>query len=299
MTKIDRRESHMQTISSKVATKSGVLPARTHIVSPLDKDKLPYTNPKERYHISPSQRYPLDIEPFLQENSGDPALKVSFKIPISRFQTIHPHSLQNFYSRLQDHMLARILRLEYDGDEHEFTDDQRRTIIFRNNRLYRHRAFRVNFTTYDIRRSQDSFNPRTQHCDIMVRARDDPSSPGYHPFWYGRIVGVFHANVMRNEPDNERDPDWKAMQFLWIRWLGRSDTHTRHGINPRRLDRIGFVTESDDTEPFGFLDPAHVVRACHLIPAFAHGRTTELLGPSIARTNPDEMDDWLYYYVGR
>jgi len=38
---------------------------------------------------------------------------------------------------------------------------------------------------------------------------------------------------------------------------------------------------NNDTEPFGFVDPACATRAVHLIPAFEHGRTAELLGPSI------------------
>jgi len=63
--------------------------------------------------------------------------------------------------------------------------------------------------------------------------------------------------------------------------------------------KIGFVPE-EDPSAFGFLDPALVIRACHLMPAFADGRTSELLrsGPSRARA-PDEIDDWTNFYVGR
>jgi len=47
-------------------------------------------------------------------------------------------------------------------------------------------------------------------------------------------------------------------------------------------------------------DPACVIRAVHLIPAFEHGRTTELLGPSIARGDNQALtEDWRYYYVNR
>ena len=61
-----------------------------------------------------------------------------------------------------------------------------------------------------------------------------------------------------------------------------------------QLDQIGYVLE-EDPEVFGFLDPSKVLRACHLNPAFAEGKTTFLLGPSIAQHGKD--GDWVNYYV--
>lgn len=57
---------------------------------------------------------------------------------------------------------------------------------------------------------------------------------------------------------------------------------------------------------FGFLEPGIIIRAVHLIPAFAHGRTAELLrGVSMARqctiedadTSEPGTTNWLYYCV--
>jgi hypothetical protein len=51
------------------------------------------------------------------------------------------------------------------------------------------------------------------------------------------------------------------------------------------------------------LDPAYVIRSCHLIPAFAAGRTTTLLpyATSVAQCcsvgTPIEADDWTNFYV--
>ena len=59
--------------------------------------------------------------------------------------------------------------------------------------------------------------------------------------------------------------------------------------------------EWNDPFAFTFLDPAHVVLGCHLIPAFAEGRTSTLLreGKSAARVLvAEETDDWLNFYVG-
>jgi hypothetical protein len=85
------------------------------------------------------------------------------------------------------------------------------------------------------------------------------------------------------------------MEFLHVRWFGR-DPDWLSGPGALRLDRIGYVPDSDD-EAFGFLDPTHVLRACHLIPAFALGKTTALLGPSKHRDSNE--GDWVNYYVMR
>jgi hypothetical protein len=132
----------------------------------------------------------------------------------------------------------------------------------------------------------------------MVHACDDPSNRGYHPFWYARVIGIFHANVQyRKQTDN-----WQTVHFLWVCWFGRSEAaniRISQPINKHQLDWVGFVTESDDTEAFGFLDPSTVIRSCHLIPAFNDGQTDELMGPSVTRIDPENDCDWLYYYVNR
>jgi hypothetical protein len=64
-----------------------------------------------------------------------------------------------------------------------------------------------------------------------------------------------------------------------------------------RLPKIGFIPDTDDSA-FGFLDPSLVVRGCHLIPAFADGRTSTLLASThTAARSPNEIDDWVAFYV--
>lgn len=142
-----------------------------------------------------------------------------------------------------------------------------------------------------MRRSQDSLNPRT-HADIMVLSHEDePNESKRHPYWYARIIGIFHFQVRHVGPFS-KSADAQRMDVLWVRWFGR-DMSYRTGWKARRLHRVGFVRD----EPFGFLDPNEVIRGAHLIPAFAHGRTEEILGPSIARQPSESHEDWLYYYV--
>jgi hypothetical protein len=159
-----------------------------------------------------------------------------------------------------------------------------------NDRIYRHKVLRINYTTYNVRRSQDSLNPRT-HGDIMVLSQDDSDS---HPYWYARIVGIFHAMVVKTGPKSKsREP--KKMEFLFVRWFGLDDEEIG-GWKAKNLHQIGFVKDDSDAA-FGFVDPADVVRAVHLIPRFAQGRTKDMLGPSIARSLLDKDEDWVRYYV--
>jgi hypothetical protein len=131
-------------------------------------------------------------------------------------------------------------------------------------------------------------NPRT-HADIMTLARDETTG---HPFAYARILGICHAEVIHNVPGASKVP--VNIQFLWVRWF-RYDTCWKSGFKHKRLHRLEFLPASDPGT-FGFLDPDEVIRGSHIIPAFAHKRTSELLGESIAR-NADESSDWRYYYV--
>lgn len=136
-------------------------------------------------------------------------------------------------------------------------------------------------------------NPRT-HCDVMVLSRD--TTPNAHPFWYARVLGVFHAKVLHTGP-KARNRSVQRMEFLWVRWFGDEPKY-ESGSSHARLPKIGFVPESDPSA-FGFLDPSLVLRGCHLVPAFAEGRTSALLNtvnPTAARPI-GETDDWVNFYV--
>ena len=111
-----------------------------------------------------------------------------------------------------------------------------------------------------------------------------------HPYWYARVIGIFHANVLYlgNETGCAIP---HRMDFLWVRWLGRNPDHDA-GWQKRRLFQVGYIPRA-----FGFVDPKVIIRGVHLIPAFAAGRTSDLMGPSIARPVSDRDEDWRCYYV--
>ena len=135
-------------------------------------------------------------------------------------------------------------------------------------------------------------NPRT-HCDVMVLSQEDNTNG--HPYWYACVLGVFHAQVLHIGL-RATNRSLQRMEFLWVRWFGAEpDYHS--GLKVARLPKIGFVPDSDP-EAFSFLDPSLVIRGCHLLPAFANGRTSELLKATRTAGRPlDEIDDWTNYYV--
>uniref|UniRef100_A0A8H7XVD3 Uncharacterized protein n=1 Tax=Psilocybe cubensis TaxID=181762 RepID=A0A8H7XVD3_PSICU len=233
-----------------------------HIVATFESESLPPLSPSEHHQMSTSKRYKLYIYEFMNNYCDDAAVT------------------EDFVSRLEDHFLARVL--------------ERAQINILGDRIYMHKVLRVNYTTYDIRREQDSINPRN-HCNIMTLSRDSEADTD-HPYSYARVLGVFDADVQYNGGKTQR------LEFLWVRWF-EVDHRFRAGWAARRLDRLKFI-HSDSPDAFGFLDPSDVLRASHIIPSFNSGMTDSLLPPSIARRAYWEDDDypdhdWNFYYVNR
>lgn len=195
--------------------------------------------------------------------------------------------------KLQDHLLQRLRAPGFATTDEEFPWHERQEIEFQSDRIFRHKVFRVNYTSYDIRRCQDSMNPRTQ-ANIMTPAADlDPDtglSPTGHPFAYARVLGLYHADIIHSVVG--RRPSVHTMEFLWVRWY-KIDTRHRAGFASRRLHRVELVSE-DDPSAFGFVDPDDVIRGVHLIPAFAHG-TIDGNSDYLASASGHLL--WKYYYV--
>lgn len=197
---------------------------------------------------------------------------------------------QAFVPRLKDHCLGRLLDR---GEDHPFTEHDRDSLFIYNDLLYAHATAQFNFTTYDVRRERDVINPDTDKCYIMLPNGEDDVGQKRHPFWYAKVLAVFHVKVTHRPSGVDKT----RIDILFVRWFGTDPDWTGGDID-RRLDRIGFVPFSTDPEnpAFGFVDPASVIRGCHLIPAFSEGRTNSLLGPSKFRDNDG---DYVNYYVNR
>lgn len=167
-------------------------------------------------------------------------------------------------------------------------------ILLRYNRLYEHRILRINYTTYDVRRDQDYVNAYSSHCNIMVLCQS--SNPDVAPSYrYGRVIGTYHVNAKYNGRGRPEYHDPHRMELLWVRWydeVGQSETGWAH----KRLNRLRFAPIEDD-DAFGFIDPADVIRACHIIPRFSLKRVhgTGLGQSPLAR----DGSDWKEYYINR
>ena len=164
--------------------------------------------------------------------------------------------------------------------------------IFLTTCIYSAKVLRINFTTYDVHHDQDSMNPRT-HCNVMVLSPE--SEEDVHPFWYVQVLGVFHTHVLHVGPV-ATNQSVQNIKFLWVWWLGLVPNH-QYGFKSAHLPKVRFV-EYTDLQAFGFLDPLLVVWGCHLVPAFADGKTLSLLPFNPTATHsPDEHEDWVAFYV--
>ncbi|KAF5319789.1 hypothetical protein D9611_012833 [Ephemerocybe angulata] len=227
-----------------------------------------------KYYVSASQNHPVDLATLIQSNHDDPLF-------------------ENFLPKLQDHILGRCIGRDFDGDNHDdFTDEERNTVRIQGGRIYEVKTCQVNYTTYDNRRDYDVINPKT-HPDIMVLSQEDNKETS--PFWYARVIKVYHAKVTCTHRES-RLRGAERMQFLLVRWMGDEPDYA-FGFRRARLPKVGFVEHLGFA--FGFLDPAQIVRGCHLIPAFDAGLTLELLPcwDTVARQHGPRNADYTNYYV--
>ena len=173
---------------------------------------------------------------------------------------------------------------------------ERDSVFLKNDRIYRHRIARFNYTTYDVRRGQDVINPDTSHCDILLLAnRSMETRPEHdHPFLYARILGMYHANVAYTGC-GMLDYEARRIEFLWVRWFEYDGARSVRWKD-LRLDSVRFPALASEGS-FGFVDPRDVLRGCHMIPAFAR-RKRHSDEVSISRCARDGKD-WNYYYVNQ
>ena len=171
-------------------------------------------------------------------------------------------------------------------------------VLFKHDRIYDHKIFRVNYTTYNARRAQDVINPDTSHCNIMVLngAQNGDDDAECSLFLYARVLGICHVNIVYLGP-RAVDYQPRRMNFLWVRWYEQIDLgHT--GWSTRKLDRARFRSFASPTSgSVGFLDPSSVLRACYIVPRFSIGKRYED-GKGVSFCGRDSSD-WKEYYINR
>jgi hypothetical protein len=86
-----------------------------------------------------------------------------------------------------------------------------------------------------------------------------------HPFLYGCVLGVYHVNVIYISPGMV-DYRPRRVEFVWVHWYDHIKPYG--SWTGRTLDQLHFPGEG----AYDFIDPADIVRGCHIIPAFAQGK---------------------------
>ena len=134
-----------------------------------------------------------------------------------------------------------------------------------------------------------------------------PESPPplQHRFIHARVLAIFHVNIVyrgRGSWDLRK----RRFDFLFVRWFVFADS------NPtlRHLDRVA-LSPLKNTDAVGFLDPADVLRASHIIPRYSLGpfypgsQGSHRLYPNKSGSDPivsklaRDWEDWHEYYVNR
>jgi hypothetical protein len=159
-----------------------------------------------------------------------------------------------------------------------------------NSRIYQHRTLRINYTSYDLQRHSDVINIRTRP-DLMVLPEEEDHT---HPYRYGRLIDIFTVPIHYKGSRPITGARRQRLRVLWVRWYER-DTQYEDGFSALRLPRLSFM-DALDSRAHGFIDPAAVLRAAHLIPAFHH----ELMNPqplSGCHATRFLPDSWNYYYA--
>lgn len=185
---------------------------------------------------------------------------------------------------LKEHLLPRVQELLQINEEIPVSHNL--PIFFKSERMYSHKIVRFNYTTYDIRRAQDVVNPGSSHCNVMLLS----PATSTHPYLYARVLGIYHANVVYTGPGS-LDYTPHRMDFLWVRWYDY-----REGENEARLGQLSFPPITSE-RAFGFVDPANVVRGCHIIPRFSQGKRHPS-GVGFSKLARDSRD-WVTYYISR
>ena len=166
--------------------------------------------------------------------------------------------------------------------------DMEERVFIKDDTLYEHPLLTIGYTTYDLRRDKDSIHLNFGNQAVLVYL---PTSQDDEPWLYAHIIAVYHVFVC-----TRTDPEPKRLELLWVRWMQRDPSH-QEGPNARQHTRVSFVPHLGvPGEAFGFVDPSHVIRGCHLIPVFDLQRTRDRLGVSMARNTEG---DWQAFYANR
>jgi hypothetical protein len=208
--------------------------------------------------------------------------------------------VQDFWTKLKGHILARFetqqARIDrLSGIHLESVSFELDRLFFKKDCMYRHNTMRINYTTYDVRRDQDVINPNTDHRDVMLLSSTEGTTK-HHQYVYARVLGIYHVHAFYIGPGVSNNQP-RRIEFLWVRWFESvRDRPVQDNWALQQLDVLQFLPVTHQ-HAFGFVDPADVLRSCHVIPRFAAG-VRHIEGRGISHYAQDSKD-WCQYFLGR
>ncbi|TEB27708.1 hypothetical protein FA13DRAFT_1634250 [Coprinellus micaceus] len=308
LSRIQMRQAHIQKLWKQL------LPEPDESYQDDDAYKLPY-------FVGKSQNDPVNLPLFLRETKDDPAMK-DFTLKLRRhlLPRIYASLLKEAKTPMAETSSTHIALLKslvksstQDADFFEApnTGSDVDSIYFHSDRVYKHKVLHINYTSYDVRRETDIINPATSRRNVMSPDIPHPletlqsPSPPQHRFIHARVLAIFHVNVVYRGRGS-----WDLCKcrfdFLFVRWFTYADS------NPalRRHDRV-VLSPLKNTDAVGFLDPADVLRASHIVPRYSLGplypgsQGSNCLYPNKSGSDPivsklaRDWEDWHEYYVNR
>ncbi|KDQ06064.1 hypothetical protein BOTBODRAFT_181936 [Botryobasidium botryosum FD-172 SS1] len=199
-------------------------------------------DPSARYNIGTKTSTKFAVESFIQEHQDDPATKT-------------------FWEDLKDYFIAAVRGELHEG--REYPNSERHALYIKDDTIHSHAGIQFNYTTYDVRRGQDSITLKSGRGCVMAVAADRAQDG---PFLYARVLGVFHANLVSNT---------------------------------NGLPEVSYLPLTS-TAAVGFISPNNDIRASHIIPRFSLGRNVVLDGWGRLKTASlveNSAGGWKSYYV--
>lgn len=176
---------------------------------------------------------------------------------------------QNYYPDLEEYALRKLQQSAPGFDDTGMFS--REDPFIAGNRLYLHPRVRINWTSYDVRRTQHTISPK-YHPDFMVLISDEPSEDDEphmtEPYLCGRALQIGHVMVRIRG-----DVDFQRIDFVYTRCYMLEE---KGSWLEKRPPRLAFIP-ADEPGDFGFVDLTDIIGAVNMLPDLETGTSTHRL----------------------
>lgn len=266
---------HIKRIADNLRENGVVVPGKSY-PPPSSTEPVPQ---EMEVTSSKSSRSRLYLPRWLNEHRYNPVAMVIhllYRVIITK----HHCMWQDFMELLLAHLCEQLFP---DGRNAE-------QIFIKDDTLYEHPLLDIKYTSYEVQQERDIIHLGYGQTGIMVHM-PMLSEDENEPWSYANVLAVYHVIVR-----TASNPEPQTLKVLWVQWM-QCGMASLTGLNSQNYTQVSFVPWSSiPGSVFDFIDPSHIIHACHLIPAFNVGQTHDLLDPSITR---DSQGDWCAYYANR